>query len=185
MNATPDSLLADLPEAVCVRLRERLPRLRECAPHPGKFDLDEIKRFTARLPAVRVTALNLVRRPQDWVARMAAFVVTQDAVGVERSRSAMAIIQAVLSATHGSTWGLECLGGAERVAADNLYSGDVSKASIALWAVSWDQPLRFPKPEPQTPPVLTELYLGAAPNIGAGHEDDYIQILGGSSDGEP
>ena len=54
------------------------------------------------------------------------------------------------------------IGAAEQVRAANLYSGEVDKAGVALWAVTWRQALRLEAADDGTcPPLPAELYAAA------------------------
>ena len=74
------------------------------------------------------------------------------------------------------------IGSPREVQAANLYSGEVDKAKIALWAVTWMQQFRarpedfdFELPEPAGIPA--EVLTGFVPDIGPGNEGEYGQVV--------
>lgn len=178
-----DDFLAKLPGVIAGQLHELLPGLRQCEGMEGRFDLDELKTVTARAPAVLVARLGATTpRPLagphwHYHLRMAAFVVTRDTLDLRRDLAAGTICQALLVRIPGATWGLaEC--GDARDVADQSLSGSALKAKgIALWAVTWTQPVVL-EALPAPGQVALELYVGMAPEIGAAHEDDYVRIGG-------
>lgn len=177
------ALLADLPDRVADAIRAALPSLREVAAHAGRFDIDELKAFTARAPAVRVALLRVdagveaagpaIRRE----AALAAFIVTRDAPALPRDRAAATIAQALLTLVEGNRWASPDLGQARNVAAENLYNAGARGQGVSLWAVSWSQPLMLEAgPGPGVP---VDLYASWAPEIGAAFEGEY-ELVGGA-----
>lgn len=178
-----DNFIARLPGAIAAKLHALLPGLRQCEGMEGRFDLDELKTVTARAPAVLVARLgSSMPRPLagphwHYHLRMAAFVVTKDALDLKRDLAAGAICQALLQRIPGATWGLPDCGEARDVADQSLSGSALKAKGIALWAVTWTQPVVLEQlPEQILIPV--QLYVGQSPAIGATHLDDYEQIGG-------
>jgi len=171
------ALLAGLPDRVADAIRAALPGLREVAAHAGRFDLDELKAFTARAPAVRVALLRVDKGVEvsgpamRREAQLAAFIVTRDAPALPRDRAAAAIAQALLALAEGARWGSPDLGQARSVAAENLYSAGARGQGVSLWAVSWAQPLMLEAAP--APGVPVDLYVSQAPETGAAFEAAY------------
>lgn len=177
----PEALVPAFPRIVADALSERLPDLGECMPHPGKFNAAEIKRFAARTPSVRVALVGIRKRESgEHALTMAAFIVTADQRGVARDASALAIATAIMRRVIGTNWGQPCLGESEPPEAVNLYDTTVGArgSGLALWAVSWAQPIQLATHADPEPCVLRELYIGFAPEVGIEHEDDYLLVEG-------
>lgn len=173
--------LADLPGQIAARIHAHLPELRQCEGMAGRFDLAELQAVSVRAPAVLVARLgSSMPRPlagphYHYHLRMAAFVVTKDALDLGRDAAAAAICQALLQRIPGAAWGIDGLGSAESVA-DQSLSGAAQKAKgIAVWAVTWTQPAVL-EPLPPQEVIPVRLYLGRAPDIGADHQADYDLI---------
>lgn len=172
-------------DAVCVRVRDWLPDLKECSVHDGRFTADEVRRWAIRTPAVRLACLGLASvgdsgdERSEPVLQLAAMVVTRDGAGMPRGKSARNLVDCLVSRVPRERWGLTGVGPAGNLRADNLYSGKIDKFGVALWAVLWRQTLRLPEAgdSEDCPPVPTELYLGESPEIGTGHESDYHRVL--------
>jgi len=179
---TAEEFLPKLPQIIADAMCERLPDLGECKPHPGRFDAAEVKRMSARAPAVRISLLGIKpAKAGNHAINLAAFIVTNDQRGLDRNDAALAIAASVVRRVRGTAWGNEVLiGEASEPTAQNLYSANADKSGFAIWAVNWTHEFRFGDTQPE-PCVLKELYIGIAPKIGAAHEDDYIRI--GTSDG--
>lgn len=149
-------LIKTLQAAICTEIIAALPKLRECKPHDGRFDLDELKSFITRAPGVRVACLGFKAGKEtaygfEWrhEAMMAAYVVTKDQKGLARGDAAMAIVETIAAIAGGSRWGQSAdhVGEAMQVEAQNLYSRELGKTAVALWVVGWMQPVSFAKPE--------------------------------------
>ncbi len=176
--------LDDLRQAIADQIKAKLPELRDCRAHAGRFDLGELRRVATKTPAVFIACLGVkeseLRESGECDADlvMAAFVVTSDVRGLPRDLSALNIIEFLLLYLPGKQWGL---GGkafqAREVQAQNMYAGDVDKAGIALWAATWRQKVRLGTSVWDETGVLpSHVYVGIAPEIGAGHESDYREI---------
>lgn len=177
---SPD-FLATLPDLIAERIKVRLPHLRQCEGMAGRFDVAELASVSARAPAVLVArlgaALDRGFAGPHWHynLRMAAFVVTKDALDLRRDAAAAVICQALLQRISGSDWGIAGVGPARDVADQSLSGASVKTKGVALWAVSWVQPVVL-EALPAREVVPVELYLGQAPRIGAAHEADYHLI---------
>ncbi|MBT2131223.1 hypothetical protein [Aliiroseovarius lamellibrachiae] len=179
-----DTLLSDLPQAVCDELKSFMPKLKKCDPHAGKFDLGELKK--AGFPASSVLVSNLGAKQDttygqgapSYMLRMAAYVVTKDGLGVNRDTLAANICQVLLRVIPGKTWSQSGYGQARDVAMQTLVSSKIKDKGVSLWAVTWHQPISFFAPEPTE--IGAELYVGQSPAIGAANVADYDQVGGAS-----
>ena len=178
------ALLTDLPRAVADDLKVLLPGLRQCDAITGRFNLERLKAEAVQAPAVLVSLLELAQK-SGWAgphhgfeASMAAFVVTTERMGALPRDQAAANMTALIGAhVPDRRWGIAECGEAGNVRAQPIVNAGMEKSRASLWAVTWVQPLVL-EPLPGTVPADLTLYLGIAPEIGAGHEDDYEQIGG-------
>lgn len=178
-------VICDLRKAACKVLSGILPDLGECRPHAGRFDADELRRLSARTPAVYVAVLGIPKvanlgtaeKGLDLDLSMAAYVVTSDARGLSRDEAALNITEALVFAIDGNRWGIPGVGPAHEVKAANLYSGRLDRTGVAMWAVTWRQEVRISGAGADDDGVVpSELYYGIAPEIGAQHKDDYTRV---------
>ena len=96
----------------------------------------------------------------DCDHRFGAFVVTRDAPGLPWGKAARRMVLLLLIPL--ARWGLTDIGAAEDLRTGNLYSGEVDKAGVAQWAVTWRQALRLEAAADGTcPPLPDELYTSA------------------------
>jgi len=126
-------------EAIAGDLRTRLPALRTCAVHDGRFHDAELRRWSMATPAVLVAWLGTAKaetpggRWTDCDQQLAAFVVTRDAPELPRGKAARNLADWLLLHVPRARWGLSSgIGAAEDLRAENLYSGEVDKAGVAL-----------------------------------------------------
>ncbi len=167
MSPRPD-LLAALPGLIADRLHALLPALRECAGMAGGFDLSDLKREGIAAPAVRVSLLSLSPLGAEagprrrWVANLAVYIVTKDALGLPRDAAALAIAQTLLAAIPDNHWSEPGLGPAERPELRVIVGRGARDMALHLSAVTWRQPLVFDAlPDGAALPI--ELYVGGEP----------------------
>ncbi|MCP3943462.1 MAG: hypothetical protein GY710_18550 [Desulfobacteraceae bacterium] len=180
-------ILNDLLNAVCADFKVVFPDLKECKPHGGRFDKKELKRISGKAPAIYVAPIATGKAvatgtgEQDLPVSMAAFVATIDQRKLPRAVSALNLVEGLIARINDQVWGIpDLVHPAGPGAAKNLYSGEIDRIGIALWVVSWQQTVRLGEDIWKTDfPMPTKLYIGFAPDIGEGHEDDY-QLIGES-----
>ncbi|USH01068.1 DUF1834 family protein [Grimontia kaedaensis] len=157
--------LTALRQAIITTIRAKLPALAAVDSHPGRFNLDELRRIVTRLPAVRVALMavpdtgEVQTGERDITVRLAAFVMTGDKRRLPKDEAALAIVEALLDMVPTQRWGMTALTGAEKVSAENLFSGSVDKQGVALWAVTWSQTLRIGEDIWQGGVLPSEVYL--------------------------
>jgi hypothetical protein len=139
--------LLGLRAGITAGIKTALPEVKSVETHGGAFDAGELKRIATISPAVRVAILGVgqARRGSggtDLAVRCAAFVVTKTTPANPRDVKALALVSTLLHAVQGNAWGLAYADSPRDVAADNLFSGDLDKEGVALWAVHWDQEIR-------------------------------------------
>ncbi|MBU1611242.1 MAG: DUF1834 family protein [Proteobacteria bacterium] len=137
--------LAAIREAVRSTIATGIPMLKTCDTHGGRFDAEELARMATRTPAVLVATLgfsDLTEGQGEYRAevRFVAFAVASDKPGLPRDKAVMAMADALSKLIPGNRWGLEESESAPQdVRADNLYSGQLNKSGVTLWAVTWRQ----------------------------------------------
>lgn len=172
--------LADLPEAICTLVKERLPDLRECEAKAGKYSLDELKKEGLPAPAVVISNIGAKQDitfsgpAHSYQLEMVAYVVTKDGLGLHRDVAAANICQTLLQLIPGNRWGVTAVGEARDVRMHTLISTKSRSQGVSLWAVTWAQPITFFVPEDA--PLGFDLYVSQAPEIGLDHEGDYEQV---------
>ncbi|ASX25872.1 phage protein Gp37 [Candidatus Williamhamiltonella defendens] len=143
--------LKALRQAVIDQLKQDMPRLSAVDAHPGRFNLEELKRIATQLPAIRVAFMGcpqlkqIETREKEAVVRMAAFIMTGDRRGLPKDEAALALVEALLVLIPYQSWGIKGVLGAANVKADNLFSGQVERQGVAMWAVTWEQSVRLGK----------------------------------------
>lgn len=180
-----DQILADLPKTICEEIQIHLPNLKQCEPHAGKFNLEELKKAGVKAPAVRVSILGAGQdttfgTDHSFMLSMAAYVVTKDGLGLKRDVAAANICQALLQIVPGQDWGFDPVGEARSVKMHSLVTSKSKDVGASLWAVTWDQPITF-TPRPATAPLGVELYVGHAPGGIALAVDDYVEFGGATN----
>ncbi len=136
-------ILVDLRNAIVSGIGTGISSLREVKSHGGRFTLSEIKAIAARSPSVRVACLGIPGIEQTSTCIQAdvmwgAFVVCGDQAGAPRDSLALDLVTGLAAIIPTATWGLdESVDGASQVRADNLFSRDIDRIGVALWAVTW------------------------------------------------
>lgn len=158
--------------------------------HLGRFTEADLVKFLTAAPAVRVSALDLSDfrivsdEGTDVLTMLGIYVVTKDTT-LARGRDEVAIlaVEGIVKLCDRFRWGLGAFvkgdGGVR--GARNLYSKEALANGVAFWALDYRVSVRLsPTPE-DVVGALTSLWVGISPDIGAGHQDDYIEIVGGDA----
>lgn len=135
-------------QAIVASLRESLGQHVTVESHGGRFDRQELARYSKRAPAVLVAAMSIPEmldtpRPGRAGVQWAAFIVTRDAPGATRDTQALTLAESLVRQIPGNTWGVDSTQRPDRINAENLYSGEIDRLGIAMWAVSWRQQVRL------------------------------------------
>jgi hypothetical protein len=181
-----DTFLADLPQAIADVVKPVFPELRDCAPHAGKFDLTELKKKGLAAPSILVSILGarqtkeLSGNAAPFNLSMAAYVITKDTLGLSRDVAAANMCQALLALVASNSWGLTACGSAQSVSMQPLISATTRDHGVALWAVTWTQPVML-RCDPTSEPMPITLYVGQSPNVGDANASAYVEIAGETS----
>lgn len=181
------SALVDMQGKVVATIAALMPDLKECKPHPGRFTREELDKFRVKSPSVHV-AVPSIRNPSSSggvlqcsvktvLVLTAKNTVDADDKAFNRADAAMNMVAAILLALPSATLGAG-IGPCEDISADNLYGSSDDKQGVAMWAIHWNNTVTL-SPKVEEGVLPSELYLGFAPDIGTGHEEDYTQIAGG------
>tara|TARA_B100000700_G_scaffold140319_1_gene156343 strand:+ start:230 stop:775 length:546 start_codon:yes stop_codon:yes gene_type:complete len=116
--------------------------------HGGRFDRAELARYSKRAPVVLIAAMSLPSVGERGsmtlpTVQFAAFVICRDAPGEPRDTQALTLAEALVRHITGNRWEQESVQRPERINAENLYSGEIDRLGIAMWAVSWRQAIEL------------------------------------------
>ena len=175
--------IIDLLTAIQTDFKAHFTSLKTCELHGGRFDLEEMKRFAGRAPAIYISVLGSPNisssgnGERDVALTIVAFVVTTDRTGLSRFEAAVNLVESLLSHIPDNRWGQSGVFAPEQLSSRNFYNGSIDRKGVALWGVTWRQKLRLGECVFNADGVLpTETYLGLAPLVGSDHEDDYALI---------
>ncbi|RXJ70790.1 hypothetical protein CS022_22475 [Veronia nyctiphanis] len=179
--------LLALRHAIIDTIKEALPELSAVDAHPGRFNLDELRRIATKLPAVRVAIMAFSKvvpiqtGERQLTVKLAAFVMTSDRRKLPKDESALAIVEALLTLIPGHRWTLSAVSGATDAKAENLFSGRVDKQGVAMWAITWQQVITVGEDIWQGGVLPSEVYVCNDPNH-FGEEDHYLEVSDDGSD---
>lgn len=155
--------------------------------HGGRFTLQELKRRAQGRVSVPVACLGVISAEPgaagtNVTAAWGAYVVCGDRTGISRDTGALSIVTALLPLIAGNEWGREDVDAPQRIRADNLYSSQLDKSGVALWAVTWRQEIILGRVDPATLDDLLHVHVDY--DIAAGDGEpvtrDDIQLQGGT-----
>lgn len=178
-----DTLLNDIPQAICTAITARLPELRECEPYFGKFDATELKKRGTNTPAVLVSILKADQVPssgfvKNYMLDVAAFIITANHSSEGNpGYHAANIAQVILYLVPENRWGVTGIGAARKVQMHPMITSKARDLGVAIWAVQWDQPMTLRTAEDA--PLGVDLYVSSPPEIGADNLAAYDEIGGG------
>lgn len=135
-------------DALAAHFKANLPTLKMVATHRGRFSVEELKDGQRlKPPALFVSFLRcaeFLELPSgqfDAACDWAAFIITADARGAPREVAALQLLKQVvlaLPALHG-----DLVGRPERIAAENMWSGDLDDLALMIVALQWRQSVRI------------------------------------------
>lgn len=140
-------IFKDLRQAIIDKISLEIPDLQAVDPHPGQFNLNELKRITTLLPAVRVAVLNtqtislVGNGEKDIPLQLAAYVITEDGTS-PKDESAMEYVESLLELIPGQRWGISGVTDAKNIQAQNMFTTDADIYGVAMWSVTWEQSIR-------------------------------------------
>jgi hypothetical protein len=115
--------------------------------HRGRFTIEDLKIIAARPMSCLISFLS-IRHAELQAGEVrcrclfGAFVVTTDKPNVSRDSAALVISTRLLMLIPGNLFGLD-ISAPENIEAVNLYSGSLNDKGVALWAITWEQPVAF------------------------------------------
>jgi len=110
----------------------------------GELTPDDIRRYAVKAPAARVGCLgfeDLALESGHYALDLQWIIVlvTRDAA-VRRGPQMLGLVVDAAKVVAANDWGMET-GRPKNVRARNLFSGDVDKHGLAVWAITWTQRL--------------------------------------------
>jgi hypothetical protein len=147
--------LRALRDEIVETLKIEVPQFVSVEPHDGNFDLQEIQRHFGHYPrAARVVCPGVAEiEDQGGVpvarSRWVVFVAAREQNAsdpdghMSHGDACMVLAQRVMALVHGRQWNCKSYGIPERIVARNLYTGQLDKRGLSLWAVEWEQDVIF------------------------------------------
>ena len=138
--------LREYRDAVVAGLRAAVPALRDVQAHGGRFNLDELKRYSVNAPAARVAFAGMKPVTLDNVGRligpvnMAVYLVT---AGRDGDAVLLDLIEATAATIRMNQWGLVDISAARVETIENLYSSGAEAQGVHLAGVTFEQQLAF------------------------------------------
>lgn len=127
-------------------IQTAIPTLNSCEAHGGRFGLQDLKHYAKRAPAIVVTNLGGTNTRREGGTKVsdrqwAAFVITKGTSQERRDAQALVLVQELLKLLpdQSGRWGDDNAHIPENIDDDNLFSVELDKQGIALWAVTWTQ----------------------------------------------
>ncbi|MDG4811659.1 hypothetical protein P8629_01440 [Hydrogenovibrio sp. 3SP14C1] len=162
----------DILNAIREKLKDVFTDLRSCEVHPGRFTLKELKSTSAKSPAARVSCLgtakniNMANGQVKSEKQFVVYFVTKDKSGLSKDDAIRNLVDdmTLLLDSDMTRW-LPGTGAPSNVKDDNLYSSEIDRQGVMLWAVSWRQTITLGDDQfIEDGTIPTEIYAG--PNDG-------------------
>lgn len=131
-------------DIIAAYIKQQLPALQACEPHGGRFSPEELKRWAVKGPAVLVALLNI---GDPWLGNgvetpvtLVIYIIAKDTPDASRDVIALNLVQGIYQQLGGQTWSNEMfVSEPEKVRAQNLFSTELDKTGIAMWAITFTQ----------------------------------------------
>ncbi len=184
-------ILSELREAIVKAINDTIndasnpeATIRTAKTHPGRFNLEELKRMQAsKAPNVLLAILNAPsiepgdNEQAEIAVSLAAFIVTTDRPGLPKDIAALNLVESIGAIVPNNRWGQtgRRLSTPQNIRAENLYSGDLDKSGVAVWAITWTQSLYIGADAFDDPILIQELYVTCNPDY-YGDAPKYTQV---------
>jgi hypothetical protein len=132
-------------QAVCDKLREGVPALRDVKPHVGAFGVETLKRFSLVVPAARLSFLGMRGIQRNNVGQligpctMVAFVLAKDAYADEAYSPALDLAEEIADFIDMNTFGLPYCAAAYVTEIEPIYSEAIDEMGAALVSITFRQ----------------------------------------------
>lgn len=131
-------------DAIVATVKARLSALKTVQSHGGSLTEAELRRWGAVAPAVFVAVLGVrspaTRLPDNVDMTFCLYVATRNGVGGGRDDLALNLVQGLNQLLLGQRFGLDgFVGLPSQVDSQNLFSTDLDKTGLSLWAITWQQ----------------------------------------------
>lgn len=137
--------LVTLREAIRSKLASEIQDVIGVHTHGGRFDADELARWTRIAPCAHVGILGIPTTELEGGQIVAnvewgAFIVTKDKPGVKRDEAALVLVEAFLNVIRPTQrWDDTNAHRPQNIKASNLYGGKLDSNGAAIWAITWSQ----------------------------------------------
>lgn len=138
------STFVECQAAIVDVVKARLPALKTVQSHGGSLTEAELRRWGAVAPAVFVSVLG-VRNPNTRLLDnvdlvLCLYVATRNSPSGSRDDLALNLVQGLNQLLVAQRWESDCFVGLPtNVDSQNLFSTDLDKNGLSLWAITWQQ----------------------------------------------
>jgi len=135
-------MLMELRDKIVSGLAANFPALKDVKPHGGRFDVDELKKYSLNAPAVRVAFVGFSRAQLNSAGQLvgplqfALFIITK---GRDSDREGLVLAEQIADYVQFQQWGIANVQAAQVTGIENLYNDGVDTAGITLLAVTVTQ----------------------------------------------
>lgn len=112
--------------------------------HGGPLTVTDIEQIAAQSPAAIVSCLGIPRMFRQAAtvsadAVFGVFCVVEDSQKSSRDAGALLLVESVMVELLNQRWNGEACGAPQDAVATNLYSTELDRCGVSLWAVRWRQ----------------------------------------------
>jgi len=176
--------LTELQSAAVAAIKAAIPTLAQCEVYGGQFAGEHGQRTAIHAPAVLVAVLGVktisdpgVDGQMDVQARFVAYAVAKYANDRQkREGGCIDLAEAVALLIHNNNFASPGVGTANVMQMQGMTNAAADKAGFSIWSITWEQQIRIGAAPVSNYGPLTDVKIGIAPNIGIGHEPDYVPV---------
>jgi len=176
--------LTELQSAAVTAIKTAIPTLAQCEIYGGQFAGEHGNRVAIHAPAVLIAGLGArpvtdpgIDGQMDVSARFAAYAVAKYANDRQkREGGCIDLAEAVALLIHNNNFTLPGVGTAKVMQVQGMTNAAADKVGFSIWSITWEQQIRIGAAPVSNYGPLTDVRIGFAPNIGLGHEPDYVAI---------
>jgi hypothetical protein len=177
------TLLVNFLNKVKADLQAAFPAVRSIELHSGDVNAAEVQRLAPSSPTLLISIGSIGESEsvgdgtELLPLTVVVYVMTKDQPRLSRFEAALNLVESLHERVNDNNFDFDGARTAKNIAAKNLFSGDIERQKVALWAVRWTQNVLVGESLFDDDGVVpTDLYVGITPDIGPGHEQDYVKV---------
>jgi phage gp37-like protein len=175
-------MIVELRDTIMAGVQDRLGDAVSVISHGGRFDVDQLRRYTTRAPAIVVSCAGVSKIEIEGNERKAslqwaAIIIARNQPANMRDVLALAMLESLLHLIAGNNWDMNDVHTPTNISATNLFSATSDSLGNAMWALTWNQAIDLPGTFASSLDLFEKLYTKYDLDTTDGIDDDAEDMI--------